>query len=227
MIDTTLQSLTQKPDLGPVTNERGRVWASFRLILIFHSLCFFSIQTLFYSFLVLILEIIGQFSKKESRSVICACYMENNSLNFPTILQISSQILKYNILFLDFMPYIDKIPFFFTKISFFLSPRLVVYLSLSCSRLMIVCSQVDLPCLALHAKRCLKLPSTLRTHSFLHTQQSSVSAEGQHPPPNFITHTQNKPCSEHCTPQSCSPSKRESVLFHTHALTPFLRKFHQ
>lgn len=41
MIDTTLQSLTQKPDLGPVTNERGRVWASFRLILIFHSLCFF------------------------------------------------------------------------------------------------------------------------------------------------------------------------------------------
>lgn len=41
MIDTTLQSPTQKPDLGPVTNERGRVWASFRLILIFQSLCFF------------------------------------------------------------------------------------------------------------------------------------------------------------------------------------------
>ncbi len=42
MIDTTLQSPTQKPDLGPVTNERGRVRASFRLILIFQSLCFFS-----------------------------------------------------------------------------------------------------------------------------------------------------------------------------------------
>jgi len=39
--------------------------------------------------------------------------MENNSLNFPTIktiLQVSSQILKYNTLALDFMPYIGNIP---------------------------------------------------------------------------------------------------------------------
>lgn len=35
MSDTTLQSPTQKADLGPGTNERGSVWASFKLILIF------------------------------------------------------------------------------------------------------------------------------------------------------------------------------------------------
>lgn len=34
---------------------------------------------------------------------------------FQLFLQIRSQILKYNIWFLDFMPYIDKIPFFLHK----------------------------------------------------------------------------------------------------------------
>lgn len=60
--------------------------------------------------------------------------MENNNLNFPTIFQISNQILKYNILVSDFMPCIDNIPIILHKMSFllrFFSLHLVVYLSLS------------------------------------------------------------------------------------------------
>lgn len=171
MIDTTLQSLTQKPDLGPVTNERGRVWASFRLILIFHSLCFFL------SRLFSIVSSSSHFGDhrivlKEGIPVLLVHVIWKTTASIFQLFYKSAA--KYSNTIFDFWIScltLTRFHFFLHKnVLFSLSAFGCLSLSLSRSWLMIVCSQVDLPCLALHAKRCLKLPSTLRTHSFLHTQ---------------------------------------------------------
>lgn len=131
MIDTTLQSLTQKPDLGPVTNERGRVWASFRLILIFHSLCFFLSRLFSIVSSSSHFEIIGQFSKKESQCHLCMLYGKQqpqfSNYFYKSEAKYSNTIFDFWISCLT----LTRFLFFFTKMSFFLSLRLVVYLSLS------------------------------------------------------------------------------------------------
>lgn len=157
--------------------------------------------------------------------------MENNSLNFPTIFQISSQILKYNILVLHFMPYIGNIPVILHKNVLsppFFSLHLVVYLSLAHGS-WLCAVRLICPVWLCMLNAVLNCPAP-SAHTPSCTHNSHPSRPRARPPshPLKLHHTHPKETLLRALYSSVQRpiQKRECASFHTHALTPFLRKFH-